>query len=167
MKHLYFIRHGESVMNNQGLFSGRLDTPLNSTGIKQAQLAAGSIAKINFDCIVTSPMKRTLQTAEIIAKKINFPEDKIIINNFFIERNYGPFEGKPYIANLGDAEGVESIAELIKRAQQGIDFLNSLECQNILLVSHGAIGRAVRHCLSPSIPYSSDGFNNGQVIQLK
>lgn len=34
MKHLYFMRHGLSVMNKQGVFSGSNDTPLDAEGIK-------------------------------------------------------------------------------------------------------------------------------------
>jgi broad specificity phosphatase PhoE len=167
MKHLYFIRHGESVMNAEGIFSGRVETPLTKTGESQALLAGQSLKDMSIDRIVSSPLVRTMSTAEIIAQSIGYPKENILINPLFIERDFGPLEKTKYRADLGDIAGVESIAELLARAEQGLAYLNSLPDDIVLVVSHGAIGRALRHCIDPNIPFrQSSGYANGEVIQL-
>jgi broad specificity phosphatase PhoE len=169
MKHLYFIRHGESVMNHEGIFSGRIETPLTSKGKSQAKAAGESLKNmpITIDSIVSSPMGRTMETAEIIADLIGYPKDSILTNHLFTERDFGPLEQTTFQPNLGDADGVETIAALIARAEQGLTYLHSLPGDTILLVSHGAIGRALRHCISPDIPFRpAAGFTNGEVIKL-
>jgi broad specificity phosphatase PhoE len=167
MKHLYFIRHGESVMNKKGIFSGRIETPLTETGRAQARAAAQELTSVPIDCIVASPMGRTMDTANIIAEVIGYPIDTIVTSPLFTERSFGPLEGTTYQPNLGDFEGVESITDILTRAAEGLAFLEALPGETILLVSHGAIGRAIRHCVDPKIPYRpSPGFDNGKVVQL-
>lgn len=168
MKHLYFVRHGLSEMNKRGIFSSSTDTPLNDEGREQAKAAGQKLKKARIDCIVCSPSKRTLDTAQIIAGQIGFPADKIILRDEFKERDFGPLEGTPYIPFLTHrTPGVEEAEALVARVQMGLDFLNSLDAQNILVVSHGAVGRALRHCVDPSIDFfPSPGFENAQVVQL-
>jgi broad specificity phosphatase PhoE len=167
MKHLYFVRHGESVMNKRGIFSGRTETPLTEDGKSQALSAGNELKKISISCIVCSPMGRAKQTAELIADSIGYPRNKIITNELFTERDFGPLEKTTFQPDLGDSEGVESVDELMSRADKGLDFMQSLPGDTILLVSHGAIGRALRHCVDPNIPFRpSDGFENGKVVQL-
>jgi uncharacterized phosphatase len=167
MKHLYFIRHGESVMNKQGTFSGRVETPLTDRGKTQALDAGSTLKSIHIDCIVSSPMGRATATAELIATLIDYPKDKILTNDLFTERDFGPLEQTVYRPGLGDVEGVEEITTLIERAQQGLLYLQSLPAETILLVSHGAIGRALRHCIDPTIPFRpSAGFGNGEIVKL-
>lgn len=161
------MRHGESVMNRDGIFSGRYETPLTQRGRSQTQRAANKLMDVPIDCIVASPMGRTMETAIIVANAIGYPTKSIIQNSFFIERSFGPLEGTAYKPNLGDVEGVETMKELLNRAKLGLAFLNTIEGESILLVSHGAIGRALRHCINPAIPYRpSRGFENGEIVQL-
>lgn len=169
MKHLYFMRHGLSVMNMQGVFSGSIDTPLAELGIKQCHLAAHHLNGVLIDAIVCSPMKRTVESAKIICQEISFPEEKIIVSELFVERSFGPLEGTDYSTdlNLDQTGGVEHSSSLINRAQLGLDLLNSLEADTILVVSHGAIGRALRHVINPSLDYyHMAGFNNAEVVKL-
>src|SRR5690606_2527197 len=70
MKKLYFIRHGLSVMNRQGVFSGSIDTPLTDEGRKQAKRAGKLARDFGIDYIVSSPLARALETAQIIAGEI-------------------------------------------------------------------------------------------------
>ncbi len=92
---LYFVRHGETDYNVEGRFIGVSDQPLNKNGIEQAKKTAKLLKKINpkYDLILTSPLKRASQTAEMISKEFN-PELPIIVEDLLKERNYGVFEGK-------------------------------------------------------------------------
>ena len=167
MKHLYFVRHGLSVMNKKNIFSGRTETPLSEEGHHQAAAAGVELQGANIDCIVVSPMQRAMQTAEIIADQIGYPKEKFVVSELFAERDFGPLEGTPYTKDLGDADGVEPIDELITRVREGYDLLQSLPFENILVVSHGSTGRALRHCADPKVPFSpSQGFGNAEVVKL-
>jgi len=163
------MRHGLSIMNKQGIFAGSIDTPLSKEGVQQCLLAVKDLSDIKIDAIVSSPMKRALDSAKIIAEQINYPIDKIIINDLFVERNFGPIEGTKYFPNmnLDDTHGVEHSNSVILRAQKGLDFINSLQAQNVLVVSHGALGRALIYAINPSVDFSSiKSFNNAEIIKL-
>ena len=167
MKKLYFVRHGLSVMNKKGIFSGRTETPLSLEGREQASSAGQLLKSLSIDCIVSSPMGRARQTADIIAAEIGYKQDDIIISDFLNERDFGPLEGTPYEPDLGDSDGVETIEELVARADKAYALLTNLPYDNIVVVSHGAIGRALRHHISPEIPFKpSPGFKNAEVVEL-
>ena len=169
MQHLYFVRHGLSVMNKKGIFSGRTETPLADEGVHQSILAGQYAVNLGIDCIVSSPMKRAIDTATIIANEIGYPVDKIIVSDLFMERAFGILEGQTYQPHmdLEHIEGVETAELIVERAKTGVDYLQSLEATTILVVSHGAIGRALRHSLNPTTPFrSSERFNNAQVTKL-
>jgi probable phosphoglycerate mutase len=66
-------RHGDTEANDKDVFRSRLDPSLNDKGIKQAEAAAKNIKK-NYGeevkRIISSPMLRSLQTADIVAEKL-------------------------------------------------------------------------------------------------
>lgn len=169
MKHLYFVRHGLSIMNKQGLFSGRTETPLDPEGIEQAHEAGRKAIDLHIDIIVSSPLERCRETAKIIAEEIGYPIGNIRYEELFVERELGSLEGTPFHPHKIDHghEGVESGEAILQRARKGVKHLQELPGDNILLVSHGAIGRAIRHVLNPEIPYhDSERFENAKVVQL-
>ena len=67
-----FLRHGESVGNAEERFQGQSDFPLTETGREQARALADRWLKegMKFDLVVTSPLSRAKETAEIIAGKL-------------------------------------------------------------------------------------------------
>ena len=69
---VYFVRHGESVGNKAGLHQ-KADMPLSEDGRKQAEKIAERLKKYKIDLILTSPIQRTRETAEIISKSLNIP----------------------------------------------------------------------------------------------
>lgn len=84
---LVFIRHGATKGNIEKRYIGSTDEPLCDIGVDQAL----KLRKYNFPekYIFVSPMKRAVQTAEII-----FPERKYIVEENFKEMDFGIFEGK-------------------------------------------------------------------------
>lgn len=169
MKHLYFMRHGLSVMNKQGIFSGRNDTPLDIEGIKQCHDAAKALEDLDIDCIVSSPMKRAIDSAKIIADEIGFSKQKIVVSDLLVERSFGPLEGTEYTQkkNLDETEGVEHSSSLIDRAKLVLRLINNLEGDTVLIVSHGAMGRAIKHVIDPNIDYQHiPSFNNAEIVKL-
>ncbi len=64
MTELLLIRHAETDWNRQMRFQGHSDVPLNARGLAQAQRLAHRLADEPLDCIVTSDLLRTRQTAQ-------------------------------------------------------------------------------------------------------
>jgi broad specificity phosphatase PhoE len=149
MKKLYFIRHGESEGNLARIFSGQADHRLTAQGRMQAQLAAQEAAQLSIDLIISSPLSRALETAQIIAESVGYPKNKIMLSDLLMERNYGELQNKPYEVIPNDREGLEKVpgiepeAHLMQRARQAAEFLKGLEVENVLVVGHGTMGRTI------------------------
>jgi uncharacterized phosphatase len=173
MKHLYFVRHGETVGNAENIWAGTFETPLNSKGKVQAK-NAGKVAKeLQIDLIICSPLGRTRETAAHIATEIGYPLEKIEYSSLFIERHFGEMEGKPTLAdhNVDGFVDVETHETILERAKMALDYVKSLEAENILVVSHGAFGRAFRSLTHPHIPFEPKGtdetrLKNAEIVQL-
>lgn len=156
-------------MNKKGVFSGRTETPLTPEGIEQCHEAGKALQAAGIDCIVASPIRRAYDSARIIAEELGIDPETIITNELFIERGFGPLEGTTYSPNadLDNTLGVEHSSELIARTEEGWEFLQSLQAETILVVSHGAVGRALRYIVQPETPFhGSQKFDNAQVVKL-
>ena len=124
---IYFIRHGQTPYNKVGKLQGILDIPLSAIGRKQAKVSAEKLKEYKIDIIYSSPLKRTLSTANFINKYHNL---NIITDKRIVERGFGNFEGtKNVLSNISDyldfelnlnTNNVESIQALFKRIN---DFL--------------------------------------------
>lgn len=157
---IYLARHGQDEDNAKGILNGHRDTPLTKLGIEQSKKLAKEIKKlgIKFNKIYTSPLKRALQTAEIISSALG--NEKSIILKDLIERDFGRMTGKP-IKNIEalcssdiikteftvyflSEDGAETFPQLFERAKQ---VLNTVEINypkdNILLVTHGDLGKMI------------------------
>lgn len=169
MTHIYFVRHALSEYNAQGLLAGISDTPLHNIGRAQAKEAGKAARHLGIDYIISSPLSRTRETAEIIAKEIGYPVEKIELNPLFIERDFGVREGQPYVRDV-DYDGVldaEKTDALLTRAEKAVQYLNNLPYEKILIVSHGSMGRALRHHLIPSQPFHRPiRYENADIIKL-
>ncbi len=72
---LLLIRHGESEGNAAGILQGHRDYPLTPRGLRQAHLAAAQVAHLGVDRMVTSPLARAVQTADVIARAVRRPAE--------------------------------------------------------------------------------------------
>ena len=74
MKHIYFFRHGETVLNAQGILQGHTAFPeLNEKGIEQAKTIVQKLKDVPLQVIYSSPLKRARQTADIVNTQFNVP----------------------------------------------------------------------------------------------
>lgn len=87
------IRHGETQWNKAGMIQGQSNSPLTQNGILQAEALADTLNPKHYDFLYSSDLGRTLQTAEILQKKINLP---IQIDTGLRERHWGIFQGIPF-----------------------------------------------------------------------
>lgn len=167
MKQLYFCRHGESVLNAAGLYAGQRDTPLTKLGREQAKHAGKQAENFDIDLIVSSPLVRAHETAQIIAVAIDYPVNKIITNNLFKERALGSLEGKPWAFSHEDETkfpDMENKADMIERVQKALDFLRAQKADNILLVGHGTFATVLRTVLNPGQVYEE--LPNALIVKL-
>jgi len=150
MTRLYLIRHGETELNARGVYYGWTDCSLSSRGISQAKDIADSLRNVSFDAVVSSPLKRTKETAVIVS---GFNEQDLFLDERLKELNFGAWEGKHYQAiqdsdrenwNLWVNDWIkaspplgESFASLYRRVKQSIrDILARHDGKTVLLVSH-------------------------------
>jgi len=147
------IRHGQTVYNVERRYAGSIDVPLNDKGIKDAKSAAHRLADYDFDIVVTSKLRRAIQTAELLTAGLNLP---IIQTELCNERNYGKMEGLDYIeveditphilyCKIGDdfhslnPPGGETFPDLRNRAKTFSQFLfENYSGSDILVVSSSA-----------------------------
>lgn len=81
---LYLVRHARTAENARRLLLGRSDPPLDEHGRRQAR-ALPSILTV--DLVVSSPLRRAVQTAEVLGE--------VRTDERFLEVDYGAFEGRP------------------------------------------------------------------------
>lgn len=169
MKRLYFIRHGQSALNKQQMFAGHIDTPLTAKGQEQAKSAGQAAHELAIDCVLSSPLSRAHETARIAADEMLFPRDKIVVHDLLIERTYGPLEGTPWDTetDIDNQPGVETLASVLERAQKVEAHVQSLPQENILIVSHGTFGVALRAVIHGEDTFQDiDDLPNAQIIRF-
>ena len=145
---IYVVRHGQTDWNVEGRYQGRQDIKLNSKGIYQAKKISGKLTNVKFDKVFSSPLKRTLQTAEIICN------NEITIDERLIERCNGELEGKlkkeitqeidfndPYNNKMG----IESIVDFRRRIKDFLDDITkNYKEKNVLVVTHAGVSIYIR-----------------------
>ena len=89
---LLLVRHTETDWNQQRLFQGQRDIPLNKIGEYHAAQVADSLKNIRIDLAVSSTLRRPTQTAELILK--HHPGVHLKKLDELIEMNYGVWQGK-------------------------------------------------------------------------
>lgn len=172
MKHLYFVRHGQTVANATGVWSGTMETPLTEEGRAQAKLAGQHAKQLQIDHIICSTLGRAHETAQIIAREIGYPVHAIELNSLLIERHFGEMEGQPWQIDT-DSDGfvnVETRDSVLERAKLALEHLQQLDVETVLVVSHGTFGRAFRSLIHPHMPFEpgnpKNRFNNAEIVKL-
>jgi broad specificity phosphatase PhoE len=147
---LYIVRHGITTWNIERRFQGQKDIELDKKGILQAEKTAKYLKDKKIDIIISSPLKRTLETAKIINKYHNVP---IEIWEEFIERDFGKIEGKKYSEidfiklkkeNQFENFEIESLETFKKRIKKGLDKLyEKFKGKTVLLVTHAGVSTMI------------------------
>ena len=88
---LLLTRHGQTDWNVAGKIQGTTDIELNETGKIQAKETGKKLLNYDIDVIISSPLKRAKNTAEIIRGDRDI---EILLDDGLKERCFGEFEGK-------------------------------------------------------------------------
>ena len=171
--HLGLLRHGQTDWNINFLLQGVTDIPMNETGIEQVKLAASAIKAEDWDVILTSPLTRARQTAEIIARQNGFSE--IVQQELLIERSFGEAEGLSHeqwrakYSNLDEIPGGESRTQLAERSMLLLEIISTqLAGKRVLAISHGALIRALLSIASNNeLPRDGERLGNASLNVVK
>jgi probable phosphoglycerate mutase len=88
---LILLRHGVTEFSVARRFAGRSDLELTDTGLEQARRAAGRIAELGrVDVLISSPLRRTRQTAQQLADRLDLP---VLVEDGFVETDFGDWDG--------------------------------------------------------------------------
>jgi ribonuclease H / adenosylcobalamin/alpha-ribazole phosphatase len=87
------LRHGETPLSVQKLFSGRGDAALTERGEAQAAAAALRLKDSGIEVIVSSPLRRTQQTAAAVAEAVGL---EVTVDDGFAETDFGEWEGSSF-----------------------------------------------------------------------
>lgn len=157
MRKIYLVRHGETDANVEKKYCGQTDVDLNHKGLRDAASIAKVLKNTTFDSIVSSDLKRTLKTAELI-NAYHHLEIELIPE--FREINFGKFENLTFEEigiqypeekekmikekiNYNFLEG-ESLKALHKRVVGAFNkLLKEKENEDLLIVSHGGVIRMI------------------------
>lgn len=90
---LVLIRHGETDWNTARRYQGQTDTALNESGQRQMGQVADRLSLEKLDLVLSSPLQRAVQSAEIIAAPHGLP---VIPEDRLQELHLGLWQGKPY-----------------------------------------------------------------------
>ena len=164
--HLTLLRHGESTGNAQGVLQGQTDYELSELGRQQAQwLAARWVGEaVSFDQIISSPLSRARQTAEIISAALRTP---IEYDPNWKERDFGSFSGQMLDEVLPDlsrnqsqnpsfpeGDHGESQWDFFWRAERAVTGVLQQTPGRYLVVAHGGILNQALHALLGLPPQS-------------
>lgn len=152
------VRHGQTDWNAERRLQGATDIPLNDVGRGQARDAAAVLAPYEWDAVVSSPLSRAAETADLIAAGLGLTVSRRVPE--LSERSFGPAEGMqagPELEALripGGFRGAESEDEAATRGLAALEALaDEFRGQRVLVVTHGtllrvSLGRATGRTLA-------------------
>ena len=161
---LVLIRHGESEANvlqsqNSFFYCGRWDCELTEKGRMQAKLLKGNAVLDGAKKIISSPLKRAVDTAT------GFTDREITVDARLTERSLGDFNGKfrgdlekipeykkyfterrllPFRSSFSVcAPNGETYADVVKRVTSFLEELKTLDLEKVIIVSHAVAIRCM------------------------
>jgi broad specificity phosphatase PhoE len=144
---IVLARHGRTEANAHGLLLGRADPGLDEDGRRQAERLAAEIGGLDVARVVSSPLARCRETAQVVAEAADIPD--VMVDDRWIELDYGALDGtRPadvpaetwarWRADVTFApEGGESLAALGQRVRAACAVLaDEARERDVVVVSH-------------------------------
>lgn len=153
---LVLVRHGETDWNREHRFQGHADVPLNDQGRRQARELADRLAGETYAAAYSSPLRRALETARILAAQLQFeiePRDALKevdvgswsgLTTAEVERRYPEGFRRWADDRSGGWEDGETYDELGRRVVSDLFTIAKRHPgERVLAVTHGGAIRAV------------------------
>lgn len=147
---LYVARHGQTVWNAQNKVCGITDVDLTEKGIVEAKALGQVVKNKNISVIISSPLKRAVETSKIVSDICNIPLE---IDVRLIEQNYGVYEGvdrknEDFLKNKRNFAykypAGESMMQVACRIYGLVEELKTkYKDNNVLIISHGGVCRII------------------------
>lgn len=178
---MILVRHGQTDDNLSGKISGQGAAPLNARGREQAAAVADVLTCLGVSRILSSPLVRSRQTADILAQRLHLDLEE---RHDLREVEYGDWEGKHFrdVRTHPMAQKVmqnpsevvfpngESLLQVQQRGVSAIEAVHRTYPQSVVvLVSHGDVIRtALAHYLNmPFNEYTKLNLDNGSLSVLE
>ncbi|RJR28301.1 histidine phosphatase family protein [Candidatus Microgenomates bacterium] len=152
---ILFVRHGESVDDIEDRYGGSADFDLTERGREQVTVSAKKISFLGekFEIVLCSPLKRALQTAEIIANQLHL---EVEVFEYLKERNLNGVltglvrsEAKQKYPEVVEThnrweyvDGSERTEDFNNRVKNAIKYLLNMEYGSVVAVTHGLFLKA-------------------------
>jgi probable phosphoglycerate mutase len=156
------VRHGQTDWNAQRRLQGATDIPLNDVGRGQARDAVAVLSAYEWDAIVSSPLSRAVETADLIAAGLGLSVARRVPE--LAERSFGPAEGLqagPELDALRIPNGFRGAESEDEAAGRGLAALEALADEfrgrRVLAVAHGTL---LRVSLSRAIGRTLESIDN-------
>ncbi|MBR1376866.1 MAG: histidine phosphatase family protein [Bacilli bacterium] len=164
---LYLVRHGETENNKNGIVQGQMEADLSPKGIEDAKKIKKLVSELDIDVVISSPLKRAIDTAKIITDN-KYP---INIDDRIIERSWGFSEGVKmeevgekktierwnFYTNTSDGDDhIEKVQDFLKRLSEFIEDIRiKYSDSKVLVVAHSAVLRGIHYIIN-GIPEDGD-----------
>lgn len=149
MKRFYFVRHGETLLNQQHIKQGE-EGGLSESGRHQAEKVGRYLKRFHIDRIISSTYPRAIETAEIINMNL---EAQIIYSPLLVERRspsevIGKNRDDPGATRITDSidaayhpddyrfSDEENFEDLKKRARKCLNLLARQDARETVVVTH-------------------------------
>lgn len=156
MTEVILVRHGKTAWNVEEVFRGRIDVELNETGVREAELLAEYLSGVKVEAVYSSPLRRALKTAEMIAR---YHKLEVEIAPGLIDFDFGEWQGlphqevkdrykelyaqwqeNPHLVQMPDGE---SLAEVRERALNLVNEAVARHKGRVVLVSHRVVNKVL------------------------
>ena len=182
---IILMRHGQTDYNLAGVYMGRrLDASINETGKVQMEQTIPELQSLKPEVIISSPMKRTRESAEIIGNALEIP---IEFDDRITEIDIGSLSGKSKAGasslmnlsleaaiqqyRMGQYDyspfGGESAKDILERTERFLKGLKQRKEKCIVIMSHGGLVRSLHRVITGNVSLVDKGIANAALIVLE
>ena len=157
MTEIYLVRHREAMGNKMRIFQGTTDCDISETGAVQLGFLKERFKNIHLDAVYSSPLIRTVKTAQAIIGDKNL---NVIKHKGLIELDGGVVEGRPFAEAFNEIEGLAEIwnnhpqdfapqnGEPMRKAYERIwntvcEIARENKGKSVALATHGGVSRCL------------------------
>lgn len=178
LRHVYFVRHGQTIWNVENKICGATDIALTKQGHEQAIETGKKILSegIKADEILYSPLIRAAETARHISEITGIPAR---MEPRLIEQNFGTYESTPrdgldfkrdkaqFICRYGTGESMLHLAQRIYNLLD--DIKAESQDKTYILVAHNGISRVIHSYFyeMTNAEYAEFGVRNCEIIEYQ